>query len=89
LLEVCSCAGIRSYDRGEHHVRRVKVLKMSSISLQIEILRQKLLETVEYYRGDFLHPNVLRISQELDLLIVRVQEERRLEQRSTGVQAGG
>jgi len=55
---------------------------MSGISLQIETLRQKLLEMVDVHRGDFLHPNVLRISQELDLLIVRVQEMRRRERQT-------
>lgn len=49
---------------------------MNSISGQIETLRQKLLETVDRYRGDFLHPNVLRISQELDTLIVHVQRRK-------------
>ncbi|WP_227874216.1 aspartyl-phosphate phosphatase Spo0E family protein [Tumebacillus algifaecis] len=59
---------------------------MNSISLQIETLRQKLLETVDSYRGDFLHPNVLRISQELDMLIVEVQSgERKQRQPSVGI----
>ncbi|HEU4963072.1 MAG TPA: aspartyl-phosphate phosphatase Spo0E family protein [Bacilli bacterium] len=44
---------------------------------QIENLRQKLIEVVDHHCGDFLHPNVLKISQELDLLIVRVQESRK------------
>lgn len=51
-------------------------MAMNSISGQIETLRQKLLDTVDRYRGDFLHPNVLRISQELDTLIVHVQRRK-------------
>lgn len=46
---------------------------MNGIAGQIETLRQKLLETVDRYSGDFLHPHVLRISQELDELIVKLQ----------------
>jgi hypothetical protein len=57
---------------------------MNVISGQIETLRQQLLETVDLYRGDFLHPKVLRISQELDVLIVQVQQLQRIE-----YQAGG
>lgn len=60
---------------------------MNSISGQIETLRQKLLETVDSYRGDFLHPNVLRISQELDTLIVHVQR-RKQQQGQPGAAAG-
>ncbi|MFD2171427.1 Spo0E family sporulation regulatory protein-aspartic acid phosphatase [Tumebacillus lipolyticus] len=50
---------------------------MNCISGQIETLRQKLNETVDSYRGDFLHPNVLRVSQELDMLIVKMQHLKR------------
>ena len=57
---------------------------MNVISGQIETLRQQLLETVDLYRGDFLHPNVLRISQELDLLIVKVQRLQRMEHQAGG-----
>ena len=57
------------------------MLAMNSISGQIETLRQKLLETVDRYSGDFLHPNVLHISQELDLLIVRFQQSERKERK--------
>jgi len=55
---------------------------MNGITGQIEALRQKLLETVDIYRGDFLHPSVISISQELDLLIVRVQRLRMMEANS-------
>ncbi|MGB8957089.1 MAG: aspartyl-phosphate phosphatase Spo0E family protein [Tumebacillaceae bacterium] len=50
---------------------------MNCLSGQIETLRQQLLETVDHYSGDFLNPDVLRISQELDLLIVEVQRGQR------------
>jgi hypothetical protein len=55
---------------------------MNCITGQIEALRQKLLETVDIYRGDFLHPSVIRISQELDVLIVAVQRLRMMEENS-------
>jgi len=47
---------------------------MSQIGVQIELLRQQLQEAVAEHRGDFLHPRVLRLSQELDVLILRVQK---------------
>jgi hypothetical protein len=49
---------------------------MNCISGQIETLRKKLLETVDRNSGNFLHPHVQRLSQELDLLIVHVQQAR-------------
>lgn len=54
---------------------------MNCAAEQIETLRQKLLEVVDRHCGDFLHPNVLKVSQELDLLIVQVQESRLTESR--------
>lgn len=54
-----------------------RVVGMNCLSGQIETLRQQLLETVDHCSGDFLNPDVLRISQELDLLIVQVQREQR------------
>ncbi|MGZ4163886.1 MAG: aspartyl-phosphate phosphatase Spo0E family protein [Tumebacillaceae bacterium] len=56
---------------------------MNCISGQIETLRKKLLETVDRYSGNFLHPHVQRLSQELDLLIVRVQQARMEDRRLT------
>ena len=50
---------------------------MNCLSGQIETLRQQLLETVAHYSGDFLTPDVLRLSLELDLLIVQVQRKQR------------
>jgi hypothetical protein len=52
---------------------------MNGIAGQIETLRQQLLETVDRYSGDFLHPHVLRVSQELDELIVQFQHLQVLE----------
>ncbi|WP_152559305.1 aspartyl-phosphate phosphatase Spo0E family protein [Tumebacillus flagellatus] len=52
---------------------------MIGMAGQIEILRQQLLETVDRCSGDFLHPSVLRVSQELDELIVQFQQLQRLE----------
>jgi len=47
---------------------------MTNISREIESLRRQLLETVDRCSGNFLHPQVLLISQELDLLIVSFQQ---------------
>ncbi|PWK12786.1 aspartyl-phosphate phosphatase Spo0E family protein [Tumebacillus permanentifrigoris] len=54
---------------------------MNGIAGQIETLRLQLLETVDRYSGDFLHPNVLRVSKELDELIVQFQHLQVLEYR--------
>jgi hypothetical protein len=62
---------------------------MNCISGQIEALRKKLLETVEVYRGDLLHPNVLQISQELDALIVQMQHSTRKQRNSAAAVGRG
>ena len=53
-------------------------MAMNVLSGKIEALRQQLMETVDHCCGDFLNPDVLRISQELDLLIVEMQREKRV-----------
>ncbi|MBL0388841.1 aspartyl-phosphate phosphatase Spo0E family protein [Tumebacillus sp. ITR2] len=55
---------------------------MNGIAGQIESLRQQLLEMVDSCSGDFLHPHVLRVSQELDELIVQFQRLQVLEHKS-------
>jgi hypothetical protein len=47
---------------------------MQGMSGEIEDLRQQLQEVVDRHQGDFLHPQVLKLSQELDRLIVVAQQ---------------
>jgi hypothetical protein len=74
-------SAVVSYDMEKVHVEGYRCFAMNCISGQIETLRKELLETVDRNSGNFLHPHVLRISQELDLLIVRVQQSRLEERR--------
>lgn len=45
-----------------------------SLKSKIRILKTKLIDAVETHHGQLCHPRIIRISQELDELIVQYQQ---------------